>query len=406
MKSSRFLGRSLIVLLAMMMVPFGAFSQEATSSAKAFTEAELDQMLAPIALYPDSLLAQILVAATFPDQVVEADTWLKANPNLKGDALNTALDKMNWDLSVKALAPFPQVIAMMAERMVWTKNLGEAFTARESYVIAAVQKLRSKAHAAGNLKTTAEQRVVVRSNTYEIQPVNPDLVYVPRYDPSVVYGSWWWPAYPPFAYYPVWPGAAIGLGVFGFWGGISVGPAWGWGWGSWNWGGRYMNVNVDRNININRRNANINRNFRTANVGSFAGRGAAGRGTAGVGRGGAAGARGRPSAASFERGLRSGGSPGVAATRGTGGGRTDNISRGGSRATGRRTGNVSRGGARGTGSHAMRSRARSTGSHVMRSGARRTASRGNASRSAGVRGGGHAASGHGGGGHGGGKGHK
>ena len=405
MKISRFLGRSLIVLLAVMMVPFGAFSQEATSSAKAFTEAELDQMLAPIALYPDSLLAQIMVAATFPDQVVEADTWLKANPNLKGDALNAALDKMNWDLSVKALAPFPQVLAMMAAQTAWTKNLGEAFTAQESDVIAAVQKLRSKAYAAGNLKTTVEQRVVVRSDTYEIEPVNPDVVYVPRYDPSVVYGSWWWPAYPPFAYYPVWPGVAIGLGVFGFWGGISVGPAWGWGWGSWNWGGRYMNVNVNRNININSRNAHISRNFRTANVRSFAGRGAAGRGTAGVGRGGAAGARGRPSAGSFERGLKAGGSRGAAATRGTASSRTGNVSRGRSRSTNRRTGNVSRGRARGTASHAMRSRTRSTGSHAMRGGARRTASRGNASRG-GHGGGGHGGGGHGGGGHGGGKGRK
>jgi hypothetical protein len=382
-----------------MMVPFGAFSQEATSSARAFTEAELDQMLAPIALYPDSLLAQIMVAATFPDQVAEADTWLKANPKLKGDALNAALDKMKWDLSVKALAPFPQVLAMMAAQKAWTNNLGEAFTAQESEVIAAVQKLRSKAYAAGNLKTTAEQRVVVRRNAYEIEPVNSDVVYVPRYDPSVVYGSWWWPAYPPFAYYPVWPGVGIGLGVFGFWGSIGVGPYWGWGWGSWNWGGRYMNVNVDRNININSRNANISRNFRTANARSFSGRGAAGRGTSGVGRGGATGARGRSSAASFERGLKAGGSRGAAATRGTGSSRTSNVSRGGSRATGRRTGNVSRG------------RTRSTGSHAMRSGARRGASRGNASHGASVRGGGHGGGGHGGGhasgGHGGGgKGHK
>ena len=105
MKISGFLSRSLIGLLVVMMVPFGALSQETATSGKVFSEAELDQMLAPIALYPDSLMAQILLAATFPDQVAEADTWLKANPDLKGDALNDALDKMNWDLSVKALAP-------------------------------------------------------------------------------------------------------------------------------------------------------------------------------------------------------------------------------------------------------------------------------------------------------------
>ncbi|MDR3553479.1 MAG: DUF3300 domain-containing protein [Syntrophobacteraceae bacterium] len=396
MKISRFLGRSLIVLLAMMMVPFGAFSQEAPSSAKAFTEAELDQMLAPIALYPDSLLAQIMVAATFPDQVAEADAWLKANPNLKGDALNAALDKMNWDLSVKALAPFPQVLAMMAARTAWTKNLGDAFTAQESDVIAAVQKLRSKAYAAGNLKTTAEQKVVVRNNTYEVEPVNPDVVYVPRYDPSVVYGSWWWPAYPPFAYYPVWPGVAMGVGVFGFWGGISVGPSWGWGWGSWNWGGRHMNVNVNRNININSRNAHINRNFRTANFHSFAGRGTAGRRGAGFGHNGACGAQGRPSAASFQRGLKAGGSRGAAgnvshrATRGTGSSRSGKVSRAGSRSAGARRGtaNVRHGKAHGTGRHA-------TG-HVNRGGSRGAGHRTNMSRG-GARGAGH----HGGGGGGG-----
>lgn len=218
MKIIGLLRRSLIGLIVVMMVPFGALSQETATSGKAFSEAELDQMLAPVALYPDSLVAQILLAATFPDQVAEADTWLKANPDLKGDALNDALDKMKWDLSVKALAPFPQVLAMMVEQTAWTQKLGEAFMAQESDVIAAVQKLRSKAYAAGNLKSSDEQTVVVKGDTVEIAPANPEVVYVPRYDPAVVYGSWWWPSYPPYAYYPVWPGVAIGLGMFGFWG--------------------------------------------------------------------------------------------------------------------------------------------------------------------------------------------
>ncbi len=384
MKLSGFLGRSLIGLLVVMMVPFGAFSQETTTSGKTFSEAELDQMLAPIALYPDSLLAQILLAATFPDQVAEADRWLKANPDLKGDALNDGLDKMNWDLSVKALAPFPQVLAMMVEQTAWTQKLGEAFVAQESDVIASVQRLRSKAYAAGNLKTTEEQKVVVQGDTYAIEPTNPEVVYVPRYDPSVSYGSWGWPAYPPFAYYPVWPGVAIGLGVFGFWGGIGVGPFWGWGWGSWNWGGGHMNVNVNRNININSRNANISRNFRTAGARNVAGRGAAGRGTANVGRS-------RPTAASFQSGLKAGGA------RGTGSRAAGNVSRGGSRGTGSRaTGNVSRGGSRGTGSRSTR--------NASRGGSRGGASRGGASRGGGSRGGGggHGGGGHGGGGHGGG----
>jgi hypothetical protein len=396
MKVNRFLWRSLIGLLVVMMVPFGALSQERETSSKAFSEAQLDQMLAPIALYPDALMAQILLAATFPDQVAEADTWLKANPDLKGDALNDALDKMNWDLSVKALAPFPQVLAMMVEQTAWTQQLGEAFVAQESDVIAGVQKLRSKAHAAGNLKSSDEQKVVVNGENIEIEPTNPEVVYVPRYDPAVIYGSWWWPAYPPYAYYPVWPGVAIGFGGFGFWGGIGVGPAWGWGWGSWNWGGGSMNVNVNRNININSRNANISRNFRTAGASSVAGRGVAGRGTAGVGSGSARGAGGRPTAASFERGLRAGGS------HGTGSRSTGNVSRGGSRGTGSRsTGNVSRGGSRGTGS-------RSAG-NVSRGGSRDSDRRGagNVSRGGGGRGGGGHGGGHsgGGGGHSGGGGH-
>ena len=120
-------------------------------------------MLAPIALYPDSLLAQILIAATYPDQVMEADSWLKKNPDLKGEPLNAALDKAGWDLSVKALAPFPQVLAMMARESAWTEKLGQAFLAQQPDVMDAVQKLRHKAMAAGNLKSTAEQKVVVKS---------------------------------------------------------------------------------------------------------------------------------------------------------------------------------------------------------------------------------------------------
>jgi len=142
---------------------------------------------------------------------------LKANPDLKGDALNDALDKMKWDLSVKALAPFPQVLAMMVEQTAWTQKLGEAFMAQESDVIAAFRNCARKHTLAGNLKSSDEQKVVIKGDTVEIAPANPEVVYVPRYDPAVVYGSWWWPSYPPYAYYPVWPGVAIGLGMFGFW---------------------------------------------------------------------------------------------------------------------------------------------------------------------------------------------
>ena len=166
-----FITRALIGIVVFVMIPYGAFAQDAAPTAEpvvTFSQQELDQMLAPIALYPDSLLAQVLIAATYPDQVMEADRWLKQNPDLKGDALNDALDTMNWDLSVKALAPFPQVLAMMAQEPDWTQRMGEAFLAQQADVMDSVQKLRQKAQAAGNLKTTAEQKVVVeRRDRYQ-----------------------------------------------------------------------------------------------------------------------------------------------------------------------------------------------------------------------------------------------
>ncbi|MGA2228115.1 MAG: DUF3300 domain-containing protein, partial [Syntrophobacteraceae bacterium] len=323
MKRNLFLTRALIGVLVVMLVPFGAFAQDA-GTAGTISPQEMDQMLAPIALYPDSLLAQVLIAATYPDQVTEADRWMKANPNLKGDALNDALDKMNWDLSVKALAPFPQVLDMMAKEAAWTQRLGEAFLAQQADVMDSVQKLRQKAAAAGNLKSTEQMKVVTKGESIEIEPANPEVVYVPRYDPVVVYGPWWYPAYPPLVYTPCcWPGVAVGIGVFGFWGAVAVGPVWGWGWGSWGWGGHNVNINVNRNININR-NVNISRNsVRTTSLHQAAAAGrigsgraaaaarAGGAGRAGVGAGaGRAGAR--PSASSVQKGLSGGGARGGA----------------------------------------------------------------------------------------------
>ena len=263
-----------------------------------FSPQELDQMLAPIALYPDSLLAQVLIAATYPDQVMEADRWLKANPDLKGDALNDALDRMDWDLSVKALAPFPQVLDMMAKESAWTQRLGEAFLAQQADVMDSVQKLRQKAQAAGNLKTTAEQKVVVKGDVHTRSSRQiPKLFMCPRYDPVVVYGTWWWPAYPPLRLLPLFgPGLPLAVGGFGFFGAVAVGPVWGWGWGSWGWGGHDVNINVNRNININR-NVNISRNsMRTTSFHQAAAAGrigsgrAAAAGRAGAGRAGGAGA--------------------------------------------------------------------------------------------------------------------
>lgn len=236
----------LVLLLA---VPPPALGQ-GSGSGSMFRQEELDQMLAPIALYPDSLLAQVLMAAAYPLEVVQADRWVKQNKNLRGEQLNAALDKMDWDLSVKALVPFPSVLSMMSEQLDWTAKLGEAFLAQQAEVMDTVQKLRAKAKDQGNLKTTKEQKVIEQDQTIVIEPATPTVVYVPTYNPTLVYGSWWYPTYPPYPYYPA--GAVITAGVLSFAAGVAVGAAWNNGWGSWNWGGGDVNVNVNRNTNINR----------------------------------------------------------------------------------------------------------------------------------------------------------
>ena len=256
MKTKKIFIRTLIWLLILLTVtPLWVFAQDQPTARK-FRQEELDQMLAPIALYPDSLLAQILMAATYPLEVVVADRWAKANKNLKGDQLNDALDNKDWDPSVKALVPFPQVLSMMSERLEWTQKLGDAFLDQQDEVMDTVQKLRAKAEAAGNLKDTEEQKVIVKEKIIVIEPAQPEVVYVPVYDPIVIYGPWWYPAFPPF-FFPPPPGLVIVRG-FGFWTGITVGRVWGHAWGHWDWRNHYVNVNIDRHININR-NINISR---------------------------------------------------------------------------------------------------------------------------------------------------
>jgi hypothetical protein len=191
----------------------------------------------------------VLVAATFPLEVVSADRWVKQNKDLKGEQLNAALDKMKWDLSVKALVPFPEVLAMMSEKLDWTQALGTAFLAQQKDVMDTVQKLRARAEAEGNLKSSNEQKVVDQNNTIAIEPANPEMIYVPSYNPQAVYGAWPYPEYPPYSYYPY--GGTVAAGVLGFAAGAAVGAAWNGGWGNWNWGGGTVNVNVNRNFNIN-----------------------------------------------------------------------------------------------------------------------------------------------------------
>ncbi len=209
-------------------------------AAQKFSDAQVDQLVAPIALYPDPLLSQMLMASTYPLEVVEADRWVRepANKSLTGDALTAALKNQNWDPSVMALVPFPRVLAVMADRVQWTEQLGNAFLAQQSDVMAAVQRLRHAALAAGNLKATPQCHCIIQTSGDQIAilPSEPKLVCIPVYDPRYVYGTWWEPAYPPivfpvpvgFAYDPgFWIGyePSIELAVFG--------PLWGWGWFDW-----------------------------------------------------------------------------------------------------------------------------------------------------------------------------
>src|SRR5512143_707201 len=159
----------------------------------AFAQEDLDRMLAPIALYPDALLSQILMAATYPLEVVEAARWSYENPGLKGDAAVQAVADREWDPSVKSLVAFPQILQTMDQKLQWTRRLGDAFLAQQAQVMDTVQNLRRKAEDAGNLSSNAQIEVQQDGDAIEIEPANPEIVYVPYYNPAVVYGPWWWP---------------------------------------------------------------------------------------------------------------------------------------------------------------------------------------------------------------------
>ena len=237
LKSFRFI--MVLLLVCLLAVPPAVFAQNSKATAvKKFSQEELDQMLAPIALYPDALLAQVLMASTYPLEVVMADRWVKQNKNLSGDKLKDAAEKQPWDPSVKALVPFPDVLSTMTEKLDWTEKLGDAFLAQQTEVMETVQSLRKKAYDAGNLKTTREQEVVVEREVIRVEPVDSRVVYVPVYDPWWVYGPWWWPLYPPYAFYP-YPYAP---GFIGFSVGFFIGAYWGhWGYCDWHHHNVYVN---------------------------------------------------------------------------------------------------------------------------------------------------------------------
>jgi hypothetical protein len=256
-----------------------AFAVPLAASAQAtYTSEQLDQMLAQIALYPDSLLSQVLMAATYPEEFQEAYKWSKAHPDAKGDDAVKQVESNDWDPSVASMVAFPEVLITLGDKPDYVKNLGDAFLAQPEDVMNSVQRLRAGAQKAGNLKSNEQIKVsteplqapapattVVQAppvtQTIVIEPAQPSVVYVPAYNPAVVYGPWWYPSYPPY-YYPPPPG-------YWFSRTVATGIAWGVGigvtnalWGGVNWGRGDVNVNVNRynNINTNRQiNANGNR---------------------------------------------------------------------------------------------------------------------------------------------------
>jgi hypothetical protein len=238
-----------------------------------FTQEQLDQMLAPIALYPDPLLAQLLMATTYPGEVAEAVTWSKAHPDAKGDDAVKQVANQTWDPSVQALVAFPQMLATLGQDPVWVQRLGDAFLAQPDDLMDSVQRLRHQAQAAGNLQSNQYQSVTVQAapapapapatqapapapastSTIIIQPADPQVVYVPAYNPTTTYGTWAYPASPP-AYYPpppaYYPGSALVAGLAFGTGVAIIGSL----WGNCDWNNNDIDIDVNRYNNINRNN--------------------------------------------------------------------------------------------------------------------------------------------------------
>jgi hypothetical protein len=247
----------------------------ATAADTKFSQAQIEEMVAPIALYPDDVLSQMLIASTYPLEIVEADRWRDKNPTLQGEALDKALAQFDWDPSVKSLTAFPDVLDRMSNNLDWTKDLGDAFLEQRDEVMDAAQRLRTKAYDAGTLKSTPQQTVVRQpqggSEVVSIQPTDPQVVYVPTYQPAAVYGPTYAP--PPQPYYPsFWtsPAGVVTTGIIGFGAGVATGALIG---SAFNWGGHdvyvhnyggggyygsgHWNGNVNRNVSVNK-NVNVN----------------------------------------------------------------------------------------------------------------------------------------------------
>ncbi len=224
-----FIGSLLLILASL-------FSPLTLAADRTFSQQELDQMLAPIALYPDPLLSQILMAATYPLEVVEAARWSNANPGIEGDAAVRSVANRHWDQSVKSLVAFPQMLQTLDQNIEWTERLGDAFLGQQAQVMDTIQTLRFRAREAGNLTSNTQIQVTQDEGQIEIAASYPDVVYVPYYDPSLVYGTWWWPDYQPM-FWASWPGYNW---YGGFAWGIGIGIGAEFFYGAWDWRHHHM----------------------------------------------------------------------------------------------------------------------------------------------------------------------
>jgi len=242
----------LLLLIALCLGATPTYAQSSSSDTYVFSQDELDELVAPIALYPDDLLTEILMAATYPLEVVQAARFVQENPGLTDQALEDAVADRNWDPSVQSLSAFPEVLAMMNDKLDWTQRLGDAFIGQQQQVMDTIQKLRERAREAGNLNSTSEQSVVDQDNSIVIDPAQPDYVYVPVYDPTIVYGPWWAPDYvpwywvpPPIYGYPYFAGVGV------FFGRRHRPSRNHWGWARPDWHGHSVHVDVGRNPILN-----------------------------------------------------------------------------------------------------------------------------------------------------------
>ncbi|MDD2900623.1 MAG: DUF3300 domain-containing protein [Desulfuromonadaceae bacterium] len=244
------MGTATLSIFVMLVLASPAMAEDSgiIEEPQTFNEEQLAQLLAPIALYPDELIAQVLLASTYPLEIVMADRWVQQNKDLQGQELADALEQETWDPSVKALVNFPTVLGMLSQKLDLTTKLGDAFLEQKEDVMDTIQELRRKAADAGNLKSTREQKVVVEEDAITIEPADSRVIYVPTYDPFIVYGPWWYPAYPPYYFYTR-PYSGV---VFSFGIGVTLGLPWGYAWGGWDWYNNTIYININRNLNHNR----------------------------------------------------------------------------------------------------------------------------------------------------------